>query len=67
MLQGFDRSLLPRIRKAQAGSKKGTGKDAVSIYEKCIMRYYFFGHQLVIAFLPSTYKSVPMSFLLMSA
>ena len=45
ILQGFDRSLLPRIRKAQAGSKKGTGKDAVSIYENCIMCYYFFGHQ----------------------
>jgi hypothetical protein len=28
--QGFDRSLLPRIRKAQAGNKKGNGKDAVS-------------------------------------
>jgi hypothetical protein len=28
--KGFDRSLLPRIRKAQAGNKKGYGKDAVS-------------------------------------
>jgi hypothetical protein len=28
--KGFDRSLLPRIRKAQAGNKKGNGKDAVS-------------------------------------
>ncbi|CAM6024080.1 unnamed protein product [Sphagnum balticum] len=27
--QGFDRSLLPRIRKAQAGNKKGYGKDAL--------------------------------------
>lgn len=28
--QGFDKSLLPRIRKAQAGLKRGAGKDAVS-------------------------------------
>uniref|UniRef100_A0A7I4BFW0 Uncharacterized protein n=1 Tax=Physcomitrium patens TaxID=3218 RepID=A0A7I4BFW0_PHYPA len=28
--KGFDKSLLPRIRKAQAGSKRGSGKDAVS-------------------------------------
>jgi len=33
--KGFDRSLLPRIRKAQAGNKKGYGKDALREFTSC--------------------------------
>lgn len=36
--KGFDKSLLPRIRKAQAGSKRGAGKDALRDFTGCFNR-----------------------------
>jgi hypothetical protein len=33
--KGFDRSLLPRVRKSQGGQKSGPGKDALRDFTRC--------------------------------
>jgi len=35
MPKGFDRSLLPRVRKSQGGQKSGPGKDALRDFTRC--------------------------------